>query len=282
MQLLWPTLLSLAAVLSGQEPAGQRSGLTRQQARTLSPQDVARITLRDLAGQVQEIGRPIRQGVPYPDDRLKFLSFAFAPEAAGPGLCIARVLVVSYESEAPESQDGENLPVYPRYFSEHSVYRLAGNFDWDGNWEAPDRLRQLATCRQAGPVLATGSGSRPGYFSFSGVLGIRPVLDAVRRALSEAAAGTAAELQCAPEQFPFDPCRDPRALLRPVTMDHLTGIDSETLGSSTYRVKAYFRDPAHPDREITLGVNIDVETGPADRIVRIGTVRVGRFVIMWD
>ena len=62
----------------------------------------------------------------------------------------------------------------------------------------------------------------------------------------------------------------------------LTSIDTETIGPSLYRVKAYFRDPAHRDREITLGLNFEVETGVAHRVVRIGPMRVSRFVIMWD
>ncbi|HYD12836.1 MAG TPA: hypothetical protein VEC11_08305 [Allosphingosinicella sp.] len=281
---LWTMVLSFAAIVSLPETAENPAGLTRQQARTLSPRDIARITLNDLAEQVQEVARPIRQGAPYPDDRLKFLSFAFAPEAAGPGLCSARVINVSYESDAPESANGESLPVRPSHISVHSVYRLAGDFNWDGEWQTEDRARQLARCRQAGPVLTsdTGGTSRPAYFFFDGALDIRPAVVAVQRASAEARAGTATDLQCAGPHFVFDPCRDPRVVLRPVTLDDLTNIDSEAIGPSLYRVKAHFRDPAHRDREITLGLQIDVETAAAHRVVRIGPMRVSRFVVMWD
>jgi len=284
MSLFWTMMLSLAAAMPAPDPADERPALTREQARTLSPQEVAGITFRELAEQVREVGRPTSQGVPYPDERLKFLNFAFAPEATQPGLCRATVMTVSYASDAPETTNGERLPVHPQYVSTHSAYRVAGNLEWTGPWQAEDRRRQLALCREAGRVIAADVGdvSQSAYFTSDGPLAPVQAAGILQRALAEVRAGTLPDLQCAAEQVAFDPCTDPRAVLQPVTLDDLAGVQTEAVGPSLYRVNAEFRDPAHRDRQFQLSVRVDVEMDASRRIVRIGAVRVSRFLRIFD
>lgn len=283
---------SMLAVIALAPPAAaapaEPAPITREQALSLSPRELGRIVLGQIGDRVEDVSRPVYQGIPFPDDRLRFLLFGLTPRAVGRGLCQATIVHVGFSSDAPEAPDGRTVPVRAAAITTSLGYKIAGELEGAGGWEPADWERQAALCLRARPIVPaeTANLSLPGYFGYGGRLGVGTAATVLRRALAEAEAGTLADLRCLEIRgYPY-PCGDPRIALHGVSLDHLAHAYSEELAPLRYRITASFRDPAHVGRQVLLEIGVEVEFAdpfyPVPRIARLGAMTVSRSTYFID
>jgi len=248
--LLTSMLVVTALTHAGQVAADESPALTREQAFSLSARELGRIVLGQVGDRVEEVSRPVLQGIPFPDERLRFLYFGLTPRPVGPGLCEATIIHVSFSSSAPASTEGRAVPVRADTIGTSQGFKVAGDLERTGPWDQAAWERQAELCRQARPIVPAeiGNLSLPAYFGVSGRLDAATIARIIQRALAEAAAGTLADLRCLETRGASERCGDPRTALRGVLLDHLAGASSEEIAPLRYRITAHLRDPANVGR----------------------------------
>jgi hypothetical protein len=282
---------SMLAVIALAPPAAAATGapaITREQALSLPPRELGRIVLGQIGDRVEDVSRPVLQGIPFPDDRLKFMQFGLTPRGLGPGLCQATIVHVSFSSDAAAAADGRTVPVRAATIATSVGYKITGEQEGNGSWQPADWERQAALCLRARPIVPaeTANLSLPGYFGYDGRLAVDTAARVLRRALAEAEAGTLADLRCLEMRgYPY-PCNDPRIALHEVSLDHLAQAHSEEIAPLRYRITASFRDPAHVGLQTMLEISVEAEFVdpfyPAQRIARVGAMTVRRATYIFD
>ena len=273
-------LISLAANAdSVPQPSVQT--LTREQALSLPPTDLARIALQSVARKYVEVARPTFSGMAGPNAALAGLEFATVPESAGnPGLCKATVLSVYFDPISDQKVYDRKTPVEASSVSTETVFKVVGDTsplpdDWNDKYDL--FLRQK--CAEAGRVLPaeTANLGEVGFFHLKEGRENDSWLAA--RALQLAITNTFSadtKINCVdsiPKRSPPKECKDTLALLRSLKLLDLTEvnfkpcpnqldrfcIDGEFLRSAFGNARLYWevsiqaqvRDPEYSSHDIT-------------------------------
>lgn len=149
-----------AALIALQPGDAPGSSLTREEARTL-PVDILARRLLGAAGElVREVMRPPPQ--PHPDETgLRQLIFASAPRwARVAGLCTADIFLLRFEPAAEPVGNAEP-PVRVAGLGVTTGFRVVGDLESGGDLRTEAEQREYEPlCARAGPVLRTeGRGS---------------------------------------------------------------------------------------------------------------------------
>lgn len=281
--LIAPLAAALAVPAMAQTPT--LPAVTRDQAMTLPPNELAEIVLRQLGARVTSVTRP--NFAPSSDMRmvgaLQDLTFATAPQASDvAGLCAANVIRVRFERPGVGNNRDET-PVRALEVTAEQVYKVIGeNEPFDAVSETR-RAEEDRRCAEAGPVIQANYSDRgrPLFFGFEGALPPATALLALRRAIGEARAGHYREISCAAEA---PECRDPTALLGSLDLARLGRVNVTYAGLGDdfykYRIEASFLIHADEHEErywiFTMEAEIDQLSIRADPIRRLGPSRFGR------
>lgn len=254
-------LAALAAPATAQPPApSPLDRITRAEARTLPPAELAERTFRLVAAHMQAVTRPPSGG--NADDRLFELVFATAPRSAGDhGQCLATAVHIG-RLHAPD----DNL-LNDGVLATEVVYKVIGDVEAEGAWTEEYAARQERLCAQAGPVILADAGNeaQPAFFQFSGARLPTLPLIALQRAIRGARAGSYADVAC--DRLAIAEaaaaCRDPRALLAGMELARLTRLEVSRPGlrPTQYRVEGTFRASARDVWRLTLDMDFSVEQG---------------------
>jgi hypothetical protein len=286
----------LAATLWLQASAAtppQPFGLTREQALTLPLREVASIVLGQAGGRVREMSRPVYQGIPYPDERLKFLMFAFPPEPGEGALCTATVVYVRFESDAPAAEpaaSGRGIPVRVSSIQTYTVHKVVG--ETAGESPGDELARRRERCSREGPVIPPDAVAfrQPTFFSFSGSLRPRQAVAVLQRLLDLSIAGSHPQLSCRRLTPTRASCADAIEELRQLSLSDLIDLHivRDDAQPAMHRLVATFDSPA-VDRAEVVYFEALVELGdvgpighPAPTIVHLGPATVERTVVMVD
>ncbi|MEA3018269.1 MAG: hypothetical protein QOI38_2991 [Sphingomonadales bacterium] len=274
--------LALAACASGnREPPP----LTLQQARTLPPEELADIALRQMARQVRHVTRPDYDLQPVQGLPLTSLVLATAPRS-GPsvGLCEATIITISFhDGPEPLRRDGDQ-PVRARAISTGLLYKVIGEVALP-RWAEPAEIaRQQSVCAALHPVIAAGTrnvGERS-FFRFDGDLGPRYGIGIFQRMLAELREGRYADHRC----VGYHACTDSAALLRALSFDDLLQLSlvRDPLDPTRYSATGSFRVSGEGNLLVTDEVTVEafLEHPYPRTIQRLGATRVERLSLIRD
>lgn len=271
-------LAALAVRATAQPPApSPLDRITRTEARTLPPSELAERAFRLVAAHMQAVTRP-PSGPGNADDRLFDLVFATAPRSAGNhGQCLATAVHIG-QLHAPDDgllNDG--------VIATEVVYKVIGDVEADGAWTEAYAAQQERLCAQAGPVILADAGNeaQPAFFHFSGARLPNVPLIALQRAIRGARAGSYADVACdrLGVAQAAQACRDPRALLAGMELARLTDLEvlRPGLRPTQYRVEGIFRSSARDVWRVTLDVDFSVAEG--ERAFALGHGEIARIPV---
>jgi hypothetical protein len=248
-----PVLIALLAASASPLAAQTRSPpppVTRDQAMTLPPGELAEIVLRQLGARVTSVTRP-NFG---PDAGMRMVSalqdrtFATAPHATDVvGLCAATLIEVEFErSPAPPFTDNNraDTPVRASEMRVAPVYKAVGEIEPHAEVSEARQAEEHRRCAAAGPVIDANYSDRElaGFFHYEGTMAPATALLALQRAIGEARAGRYRDIGC---PLGMAECRDPAALLGGLDLANLDFVQVSYVGigddRDRYRIAASFR-----------------------------------------
>jgi hypothetical protein len=280
--LLFASASPLAAQTRSPPPA-----VTRDQAMTLSPDELAEIVLRQLGAQMTSVERP-NFGASS-DMRmvsaLQHLTLATAPRATDrAGLCVANLIQLDFD-RPPERLGIDNnradTPVSVREMRAMPVYKVIGAIAPAGEMSEARREEENRRCAAAGPVIYPNYSDREGarFFDYDGGIALATALLALRRAIDEARAGRYRDIAISCESEAAA-CRDPAALLGSLDLSALGNVQVAPAGVSgerdLYRIYASFliNVDAHNQEYWVFSMEAEISElmgpGNSDPIRRLG------------
>jgi hypothetical protein len=290
-----PFLIALLAASTSPLAAQTRSpppAVTRDQAMTLPPDELAEIVLRQLGARVTSVTRP-NFGADA-DMRmvsaLQDLTFATAPHATNVvGLCAANLIDVHFE--LPPARPGIDnnraaTPVRATGVRASEVYKVLGEIEPHTEVSEARQAEEDRRCAQAGPVIQPNYSDREAanFFHYQGSVAPATAVLALQRAIGEARVGRYREINCSSDAAE---CRDPPTLLGGLDLAKLgfvhvsgTGVGEE---SDRYRIVASFLINADAHNEEYWVFEMEVEISElmvagasSDPIRRLGPSRFSR------
>jgi hypothetical protein len=287
------TFLPIAFLVMAASPvAAQREAsppVTRDQAMTLPPGELADIVLRQLGGRVTSVTRP-NFGASS-DARiisaLDHLTFATAPHATDVvGICAANLIEVGFERPPAEPWSDNNraaTPVRAREALATQVYKVVGGIEPYAEVSEMRQAEEDRRCANAGSVVRADytDRTRADFFHFEGSVAPVTALLALQRAIDEAHAGRFRAIRCPAATAG---CHHPAALLGSLNLANLgyvhvapTGVGDE---GGHYRIEASFliHADAHDEEFWILAIEAQLDElgGLADPIRRLGAGRLVR------
>lgn len=288
-------LLVLIALLAGSaSPLAAQTrppppAITRDQAMTLPPDDLAEIVLRQLGARVTSVTRP--NFGPNADMRmvgaLQDLTFATAAHATNViGLCAADLIDVHFE--LPPARPGIDnnraaTPVRATGLRAAEVYKVVGEIEPYAEVSEARQAEENRRCAEAGPVIEPNYSdrSRPGFFGYQGEIGYVTALLTLQRAIGEARAGRYRDIGCPPRMAE---CRDPAVLLGGLDLANLGFVHVSRAGvgdeRGRYRIAASFRISADAHErdywQFEMEADISELGGYPDPIRRLGRSQFSR------
>lgn len=266
---LLPALLAVPAPLLAQTAPPP---ITREQAMTKPPEQLADIALRQLGERVTSVTRPNFNpgaGVNMVS-ALQHLEFATAPHATDVvGLCAANRIAVEFEPPATRPGVNTNVaeaPVRVRTMRAAEVYKVVGEIEPYAEVSEARAAEEDRRCAAAGPVIPAdyNDHAQAFFFNYQGGVDRVTALLVLQRAITEAREGRYRDIRCGtglPE------CRDPRALLGGLDLANLTSLSSwpNIVRSGRAKISAAFlvSGNAHSREYRMLTVEADL-TGPGE------------------
>jgi hypothetical protein len=280
--LLLPSLGALAAPATAQHAPPP---VTREQAMTLPPNELADIVLRQLGAQVTSVTRPNFNRSTGMDmvSALQDLTFATAPHATDVvGLCAANRIEVEFE--APAQRPGVNTnrpetPVRARSVRATEVYKVVGEIEPYAEVSEDRAAEEDRRCAEAGPVIPAdyNDHGRATFFQYSGGIDRVTALLVLQRAIGEAREGRYRDIGCV--------CDNPSQTLGGLDLANLTAVGAAPAGvggnRSRYRIAAGFLIPGDSGQSWTVTIEADVSeaSGLADSIHSLGRTEISRMVV---
>lgn len=279
--------LALPSPLAAQVRMPQ--SVTRDQAMTLPPSELADIALRQLAARVTSVTRP-NYG-PNADMRmvsaLQDLTFATAPHATNVvGLCTANLIDVNFEPPPARPGVDDNraeTPVRAREARAEQVYKVVGEIEPFAEVSEARQVEEDRRCAAAGPVIPAdySDRGRASFFHYQGPISTVTALLTLQRAIEEARAGRYRDISC--RSRPAE-CRDPTALLGGLDLANLGFVHVALSGMGEemdrYRIEASFLISADAPNEeywlFAMEAQISEHDGRPDPIRRLGPSRFSR------
>jgi hypothetical protein len=263
--------------------------VTRDEAMTLPPDELAQIALRQLGARVTNVTRP-NFGASS-DARivsaLSHLMFATAPHATDVvGICTANLIEVSFER--PPTRPGVDnnraeTPVQAREALAMQVYKAVGEIEPFAEVSEMRQAEEERRCAEAGPVIGADldDRARADFFHFEGSVAPVTALLALQRAIGEARAGRYRDIRCTANATE---CRNPAALLGSLDLANLGYVQVAPTGVGAdrdrYRIEASFliRADAHDEQYwvFAMEAQIDELDRRSDPIRRLGPSRFTR------
>jgi hypothetical protein len=286
-----PFLIALFVASASPLAAQTRSppAVTRDQAMTLPPGELAEIVLRQLGARVTSVTRPNFSRDTSDMEMvgaLQDLTFATAPHATNVvGLCAANLIQVEFERPpAPPFTDNNraDTPVRASELRAAQVYKVVGEIEPYAEVSEARQAEENRRCVEAGPVIAPNYSDREqaDFFHYDGAMAPATALLALQRAIGEARAGRYRDIGCPPRTTE---CRDPAALLGGLDLAKLSSVRVSYggIGDDHYRISANFRISAH-NRDywmFEMEADISERGGYPDPIRRLGRSRFSRLTI---
>jgi hypothetical protein len=267
--------------------------VTRDQAMTLPPDELAEIVLRQLGARMTSVTRPnFNRDTSDMEmvSALQDLTFATAPHATNVvGLCAANVIDVHFERPPARPGIDNNLaetPVRATGVRASEVYKVVGEIEPHTEVSEARQAEEDRRCAQAGPVIQPNYSDRKAanFFHYQGSVTPATVVLALQRAIGDARAGRYREINCSSDAAE---CRDPPTLLGGLDLAKLgfvhvsgTGAQEE---SDRYRIVASFLINADAHNEEYWVFEMEVEISElmvagasSDPIRRLGPSRFSR------
>lgn len=266
----------LVASASPALPQAGPAPITRDEAMTLPPAELAERVLRQLGAQVQTMTRPNFAAAS--DMRmvsaLQDLTFATAPRATDiVGLCAADRIDVNFERNPADPNESET-PVRVRRIRAAQVYKVVGDIEPYAEVSEERQAEEERRCAGAGPVVRADydDGGRAHFFRFEGADGPATALLVLQRAIGEARAERYRQIRCVAG------VADCTAQLGSLDLGRLSHLEIGPIGvggdRSLRRVAATFLidGDAHSEvyRTVEIEAEIDEWGGASDPIRRLG------------
>jgi hypothetical protein len=289
-----PVLIALLAAAASPLAAQTRSPpppVTRDQAMTLPPGELAEIVLRQLGARVTSVTRPDFGADA--DMRmvgaLQDLTFATDPHATNVvGLCAANLIQVEFERPpaAPFTDNNRaETPVRASQMRAAQVYKVVGEIEPHAEVSEARQADENRRCVEAGPVIAPNYSDRgqANFFHYDGEMAPATALLALQRAIGEARAGRYRDIGCPPGMAE---CRDSAALLGGLDLANLGFVNVSQRGigqdRDRYRIAASFRISADAHSWdywlFEMEADISERGGYPDPIRRLGPSHFARSV----
>jgi hypothetical protein len=286
-----PVLILLLAASAS--PLAAQSGsppVTRDQAMTMAPDDLAALVLRQLGARVTSVTRPnfnrdttgLRMV-----SALQDLTFATAAHATSVvGLCAATLIEVEFER--PPARPGidnnrAETPVRAREMRAARVYKVVGAIEPHAEVSEARLAEENRRCAGAGPVIPPNYSDRAqaSFFRYEGMMAPATALLALQRAIGEARAGRYRDIGCPSDMAE---CRDPAALLGSLDLANLGFLHVSHRGTGDdrdrYRISASFLISADAHEQdywlFDMEAEISEMGGSPDPIRRLGPSRFAR------
>jgi hypothetical protein len=281
-------LLSLVALAAPAHAQNGPSPITREQAMTLPPDQLADIVLRQLGTRVTSVTRPQFN----PDTgmqmagALQHLEFATAPHATDVvGLCAANRIEIGFEPPATPEANRAGTPVRAGTVRAAEVFKVVGEIEPYAEVSEDRAAEEDRRCAAAGPVIPAdyNDHERAPFFEYSGAIDRVTALLVVQRAIVDAREGRYSDIRC---DLARAECRNPSALLGSLDLANLTFLNSGSGRPDGERVHfpiiATFliSGDAHRREYRTLAINADLalRDGMADTIRGLGRTEIGGYV----
>lgn len=276
--------LATAAAVAVPSPTEPVPGLTVEDARTLPPETLADIALRQIADQVRIVTRPTYDSPFVPGERLSSLEFALpARSSSYAGLCEATVLRVSFFDPYSARTERGDIPVRARDVTTDVRYKVIGEVSpsYASPFEA--RQRQEPRCREERQILWPENrtlGHRH-FFTSEGDLGAAHSVAVLQRLVREVRENRYSDHGCVGWQA----CADSGELLRTLSFDDLRHINvvRDPTDPSRYNVKASFLVAGTHDTIISNELDVEVVMGGYPlAIERLGPTHIRRSWLIRD
>ena len=264
--------------------------VTREQAMTLPPDQLADIVLRQLGARVTSVTRPNfnpNSGLQMAS-ALQHLEFATAPRATDViGLCAANLIEVEFEPPAPRPGVNSNVaetPVRARTLRAEQVFRVIGEIEPYAEVSEDRAADEDRRCAASGPVIPAdyNDHARAPFFRYSGGIDRVTALLVLQRAIGEARDGTYRDIGCG---GPAAACRNPSQVLGSLDLANLTFVNSGAAGvgnRTRHRIGASFLISGDAvTREywiVAIEADLSSPTGLADSIRSLGRTEISRSV----
>lgn len=277
-------LVALAAVATPATAQNAAPTVSREQAMTLPPEQLADLVLHRTGAGVTSVTRPnfAPDAGMRMDSALQDLTFATAPHAtAVVGLCAANRIEVDFEEPAGDENNTAATPVRVREVRAAEVYKVVAEIEPYAEVSEARAAQEDRRCAGAGPVIPAdySDHERAPFFAYEGAIDRVTALLVVQRAIVEAREGRYRNVGCdlAPAA-----CRNPPALLGSLNLATLTYLSAGTGGvgaeRSRHRISASFliSGDAHTREYRTLTIEAELSPdGLADSIRRLGRTNIG-------
>lgn len=284
-------LLLLTALLAVPAPPALAQAapppVTRDQAMTKPPEQLADIVLRQLGARVTSVTRPnFNPGAGMAmASALQHLEFATAPHATDViGLWAANRIEVEFEPPAPRPDVNTNVadaPVRAQLVRAAEAFKVVGEIEPYAEVSEARAADEDRRCAAAGPVVpADYNDQGRAFFVYHGGLDRVTALLVLQRAIGEAREGTYRDIGCA--------CRNPAQTLGGLDLGRLTSLSAAPAGGGAgrYRIEASFlvSDGAHgrQTRTVTVEANLSDPGGLLDSIRSLGRTEIRAALVSED
>lgn len=283
-----PLLIATLVLASPAYAQNAPPPVTRGQAMTLPPNELADIVLRQLGARVTSVTRPNfdRSTGMEMVSALQHLEFATAPHATDVvGLCAANRIEVDFEPPAPRPDIDTNraeTPVRAQTVRAMEVYKVVGEIEPYAEASEDRAAEEDRRCAAAGPVIPAdyNDHGRATFFPYDGTLDRVTALLVLQRAIGEAREGRYRDIGCGGGAAACG------TLLGGLDLANLGAVSATPAGvggnRSRYRIGASFliSGGAHSQESWTVAIEADLSTsgGLADSIQRLGRTEMSRLI----
>ena len=266
--------------------------VTREQAMTKPPEQLADIVLRQLGARVTSVTRPNfnRNSGREMVSALQHLEFATAPHATDVvGLCAANRIEVEFEP--PASRPGVNTnvaeaPVRARTVRAAEVYKVVGEIEPYAEVSEARAADEDRRCAAAGPVVPADYNDQATafFFEYDGAIDRVTALLVLQRAIAEAREGRYRDIRC---DLRAAECLNPVELLGGLDLANLTSLSASgnvAFGGGRAQIGASFLISGDANRREYRTLTVDaVIAGPGDAdgpIRSLGRTEIGGQIIV--
>ena len=277
-----PLLVATLAVLAAPAHAQTAPPVSRDQAMTLPPDQLADIVLRQLGARVTSVTRPqfnADTGMQMAS-ALQHLEFATAPHATDVvGLCAANLFQVEFEPPINAEMNRAATPVRARSVRAVEVFKVVGEIEPYAEVSQSRAEEENRRCEGAGPVIPAdyNDHARAPFFEYSGGIDRVTALLVLQRAIGEARDGTYRNIGCA--------CSNPAQVLGSLDLANVTALDAGPVSvtdRTRYRIGASVlisgTSSAREYWRVAIEVVLSERSGLVDSIRGLGRTNIDRSI----
>lgn len=253
--------------------------ITREQALTLEPGQIAELVLRQFADQVESVTRPNYESQIIPGLPLATLHLATRPSSTRfAGLCQASVITVLFPIGSPPTLE-RNLPVRADSLHIATVYKVIGDISLRGVSSRPEQGAECAQLRGVIPPEDRLLGYRQ-FFRFSGPLGAPHAVAVLQQLVRSVRDGSNTDHRC----IGYDSCTDSGEIIRALDMDALLDLQAEAITGETsqFAIRASFLVSGNDSGLTTNEVTVHAQFAPAYGSFRLFETTVQRVGLIRD